>query len=183
MTLEEQFATYLAKDPDIDPTAYVAKGATIIGDVRLAAKSSVWPGCVLRGDINSIEVGEGSNVQDGTIVHLADNFGVKIGNYVTIGHAAIIHACTIEDECLIGMGATVLDGAVIGKNSVVGANTLITQGTIVPAGSMVIGVPGKVVKTLTTEQQGGLRKWAEKYVRVSAAHRARFATKDTSLIT
>jgi gamma-carbonic anhydrase len=123
MTLDEQFARFLAKDPSIDPTAYVAAGATLLGDVRIGALASVWPGCVLRGDINFIEVGEGTNIQDGTIVHLADELPVRIGRYVTIGHAAMIHACTIEDECLIGMQATILDGAVIGRNSIIGAHS------------------------------------------------------------
>jgi gamma-carbonic anhydrase len=172
MTLDEQFAQFLAKDPTVDPTAYVAAGATLIGDVRLGTCTSVWPGCVLRGDINFIEVGEGTNIQDGTIVHLADDFPVRIGRYVTIGHAAMIHACTIEDECLIGMQATILDGAVIGRNSIVGAHSLITPGTKVPPGSIAIGVPA-VVKPLAPERQAGLRAWAEKYIKVAAAHRAR----------
>jgi gamma-carbonic anhydrase len=176
MTLDEQFATFLARDPQVDPTAYVAAGATLIGDVRLGPKSSVWPGTVLRGDINFIEVGEGSNVQDGTIVHLADDYPVRIGRYVTIGHAAMIHACTIEDECLIGMQATVLDGAVIGHNSIIGAHSLVTQGMVIPPGSMAVGVPAKVIRVLPPEQQAGLRKWAEKYVQVAAAHRKRFAS-------
>ena len=174
MTLEERFATFLAKDPQIDASAYIAAGATLLGDVRIGPHASIWPGCVLRGDINFIEVGEGSNVQDGTIVHLADDYPVKIGRYVTIGHAAMIHACTIEDECLIGMQATILDGAVIGKNSIIGAHSLVTQGMVVPPGSMVLGVPGKVVRTLDPERQATLRKWAEKYVKVSAAHRKRY---------
>jgi carbonic anhydrase/acetyltransferase-like protein (isoleucine patch superfamily) len=174
VTLDEQFATFLAREPTVHPGAYVAPGATLIGDVRLGPLASVWPGTVLRGDINFIEIGEGTNIQDGTIVHLADNFPVRIGRYVTVGHAAMIHACTIEDECLIGMQATVLDGAVIGKNSIVGAHSLVTQGTIVPPGSLVMGVPGKIVKTLPPEQQAGIRAWAEKYVKVAAAHRARF---------
>lgn len=174
MTLDEQLATFLAKDPQIDPTAYVAAGATLIGDVRLAPYASCWPGTVLRGDINFIEIGEGTNIQDGTIVHLADQYPVKIGKYVTVGHAAMIHACTIEDECLIGMQATVLDGAVIGKNSIIGAHSLVTPGTVIPPGSLVMGVPGKVVKTLTPEKQAEIRKWAEKYVKVAAAHRKRF---------
>jgi carbonic anhydrase/acetyltransferase-like protein (isoleucine patch superfamily) len=174
VTLDEQLATFLAKDPQIDPTAYVAAGATLIGDVRLAPYASCWPGTVLRGDINFIEIGEGTNIQDGTIVHLADQYPVKIGKYVTVGHAAMIHACTIEDECLIGMQATVLDGAVIGKNSIIGAHSLVTPGTVIPPGSLVMGVPGKVVKTLTPEKQAEIRKWAEKYVKVAAAHRKRF---------
>lgn len=175
MTLEEQFDTFLAKNPQVDPTAYVAAGATLIGDVRLAARASCWPGTVLRGDINFIEVGEGSNIQDGTIVHLADDFPVRIGKYVTIGHAAMIHACTIEDECLIGMQATILDGAVIGHHSIIGAHSLVTPGTVIPPGSLVMGVPAKVVKTLAPEKQAGIRMWAEKYIKVAAAHRKRFA--------
>jgi carbonic anhydrase/acetyltransferase-like protein (isoleucine patch superfamily) len=176
MTLEEQFAAFLAKDPTVDPTAYLAPGATVIGDVRIGPRASVWPGCVLRGDINFIEIAEGTNVQDGTIVHLADNYPVRIGKFVTIGHAAVIHACTIEDECLIGMRATILDGAVIGRNSIIGAQALVTQGMIVPPGSFVLGVPGKIEKTLDAEEQAGIRKWAEKYVKVAEAHRARHKT-------
>ena len=119
MTTEERLAKYLSREPQIASSAYVAAQATVLGDVRIGNQASLWPGCVLRGDINSIVIGDRSNVQDGTIVHLADDFGVVVGNDVTIGHAAIIHACTIEDECLIGMGATVMDGAVIGKRSIV----------------------------------------------------------------
>ena len=173
MTLEEQFATFLAKDPTVDGTAYIAPGATIIGDVRIGPRASVWPGCVLRGDINFIEIGEATNVQDGTIIHLANDYPVRIGRFVTIGHAAMIHACTMEDECLIGMRATILDGAVIGKNSIVGAQALVTQGMIVPPGSLVIGVPGKITRTLDPEEQAGIRRWAEKYVEVAEAHRAK----------
>jgi carbonic anhydrase/acetyltransferase-like protein (isoleucine patch superfamily) len=141
--------------------------------VRIGPGASVWPGCVLRGDINFIEIGEASNVQDGTIIHLADNSPVRIAKFVTIGHAAVIHACTIEDECLIGMRATILDGAVIGRNSIIGAQTLVTQGMIVPPGSLVLGVPGKITRILEAEEQAEIRKWAEKYIRVAEAHRAK----------
>lgn len=175
MTLEDRLKTFLGKSPTIPSTAYVAPQATVIGDVRLGEHASVWPGCVLRGDINYIKIGEGSNVQDGTIVHLADNYGVDVGDYVTIGHAAIVHACTIEDECLIGMGSTVMDGAVIGHNSIVGAGALVTQGTKIPPGSLVIGSPAKVVRQLSDEEQSKLKSWAEKYVKVSAAHKAKFS--------
>ena len=157
----------------MDPTAYVAPNATVIGDVRIGARVSIWPGCVLRGDINFIEIGEATNVQDGTIVHLASDYPVRIGKFVTIGHAAMIHACTIEDECLIGMRATILDGAVIGKNSIIGAQALVTQGMIVPPGSLVLGVPGKITRALDPQEQAGIRKWAEKYIKVAEAHRAK----------
>jgi carbonic anhydrase/acetyltransferase-like protein (isoleucine patch superfamily) len=175
MDVEERLKHYLEKEPQVDPTAYVARGAILLGDVRIGPKASVWHGCVLRGDINSIEIGEGSNVQDGAIVHLADAFGVVVGRYVTIGHAAMIHACTIGDECLIGMQATILDGAEIGAQSIVGAHSLVTQGTKIPEGSLVLGVPAKVIRALTPEERARLRGNAEKYVKVAAFHKAKWA--------
>jgi len=171
MTIEERLECYLNKDPQIDASAYVAPQATIIGDVTLKKNASVWPGAVLRGDINSIVIGESSNVQDGCVLHLADEYGVHIGDYVTVGHMAMVHACTIEDECLIGMHSTILDGAIIGRRSIIGAGALVLPGTVVPPGSMVLGVPGKVVKALDTAKQESIRYWAEKYVKVAAAHR------------
>ncbi len=173
MTLEERLEKYLAKDPQIDPTAYVSKSAVLIGDVRIAKDASVWPNCVLRADINSIELGECSNIQDGTMVHLADDAGVKIGKNTTIGHGAIIHACTIGDGCLIGMGAIVLDNAVIGDNSIVGAGALVTKNTVIPAGSLVLGSPAKVVKQLDEEKQKGLSYWAVKYSKLAKANKAK----------
>ncbi|MGE9296515.1 MAG: gamma carbonic anhydrase family protein [Puniceicoccales bacterium] len=179
MTLEERLERHLSKTPDIHPSAYVAPQATVIGDVTLKAQSSVWPGAVLRGDINSIVIGEGSNVQDGSVVHLADDYGVEVGNYVTIGHLAMVHACQIGDECLIGMSSTVLDGAVIGPRCVVGAGALVTKGFVAPEGSVIMGVPGKIVKTLTPEEQADLRKWAEKYTVVARAHMKRLQSDIT----
>jgi len=174
MTVEERLAEHLSKEPQVDPTAYVARGAILVGNVRIGPKASVWHGCVLRGDINSIEIGAGSNVQDGAIVHLADDYGVRVGEHVTIGHAAMIHACTIEDECLIGMQATILDGAVIGAQSIVGAHSLVTAGTQVPPGSLVMGVPAKVVRALKPEERAKGRYLAEKYETVAATHKAKF---------
>lgn len=176
MTPEERLDKFLSREPEVDPSAYVAPSAVMMGSVKIGPKASVWPLCVLRGDIEEIEIGEGSNVQDGTIVHLADDLGVRVGKYVTIGHAAMIHACTIEDECLIGMKATVLDGAVIGKRSIVGAGAVVTKNMQVPPGSLVLGMPAKVVKQLSEEEQAGLKYWAEKYVIAAAAHKKREAT-------
>ncbi len=164
MDFEERLNTFWSKQPVVADNAYIASKAVVVGDVTIGEESSVWYGAVLRGDINRIEVGHHSNIQDNAVVHLADDFPCIIGNYVTVGHSAILHACTVEDECLIGMGATVLDGAVIGSQSIVGANALVTMGTIVPPGSLVLGSPAKVVKSLSDEDRAGLRHWADKYV-------------------
>ena len=164
-------ARFLLVPPQIDPSAYVAPQAVIIGDVRLAAKSSVWPTAVLRGDINFIEIGEGSNIQDGAIVHLAENLPVRVGKLVTVGHRAILHACTVEDECLIGMGATILDGAVIGKGSIIGAHALVTKGTQIPPGSLVMGTPAKVVRPLRPEEISDIRTWADHYIALGPIHK------------
>lgn len=172
MTVEERLSKHLGSKPDVARAAFVAPNASVMGNVTLGQNSSVWYGCILRGDINSIEIGEGSNVQDATVVHLADDHGVKVGNYTTIGHAAIIHACEIGNECLIGMGATILDGAQIGDRCIVGARALVTQRFVAPPGSMILGSPAKVVRPLTPEEQAGLKKWAEKYVKVASAHAA-----------
>jgi len=159
--------------PTIDESAFVAASADVIGNVSLGANSSVWYNCTLRGDINFIRLGANSNIQDNCCVHLADDYGVSIGEWVTIGHSAIIHACTIEDEVLVGMGATILDGAVIGTRSIIGAGALVTKGTIIPPGSLVLGSPAKVVKQLDEKQQDSIKYWAEKYVKVSRKFKAR----------
>jgi carbonic anhydrase/acetyltransferase-like protein (isoleucine patch superfamily) len=167
-------ARFLYVQPQIDPTAYVAAQAVVMGDVRLAAHSSIWPMAVLRGDINSIEIGEGSNIQDGCIVHLAEDLPVRVGKLVTVGHRAILHACTVEDECLIGMGATILDGAVIGKGSIIGAHALVTKGMQVPPGSLVMGTPAKVVRALSAEEIAGIRTWADHYIALGPIHKLHF---------
>ena len=177
MTLEERLNQYLNTDPKIDPSAYIAEGATVIGAVDLKRDVSIWHSAVLRGDINSITIDEGSNIQDGSVVHLADDFGVSIGKYVTVGHSAVIHACTIQDECLIGMNATILDGAIIGKQSIIGANALITKGTQIPEGSLVLGSPAKVVRTLTEEERLSIKPWAEKYIITAQFHKSKFSAK------
>ena len=174
MTIEERLQRYLGQKPKIHESAYIASGAVVIGAVTLGEHASIWHNAVVRADINTIKVGQGSNIQDGTIVHLADEYGVSIGRYVTIGHAAMIHACEIQDECLIGMQATILDGAIIGQQSIIGAGALVTKGTIVPAGSLVLGAPAKVIRSLSEDERRDIRTWADKYVAFSKAHKARF---------
>jgi carbonic anhydrase/acetyltransferase-like protein (isoleucine patch superfamily) len=169
---QERLARHLGRAPATAAAIWVAPNATVVGDVTLGARSSVFYGAVLRGDIARIVVGEGTNIQDNAIVHLADDLDAVIGAWCTIGHAAIIHACTIGDECLIGMGATVLDGAKIGARSLVGANALVPQRFTCPPGSMVYGAPAKFIRPLTAAEQDGLRPWAEKYVLVAQAHAA-----------
>lgn len=172
MTLEERLEKYLMKKPSVAGSAYVSKRAVLVGDVTIAENASVWPGCVLRADINSIELGENSNLQDGTLVHLADDAGVKVGKNVTVGHGAILHACEIGDGCLIGMGSIILDHAVIGAGSIVGAGALVTKNTVIPEGSLVLGSPAKVVKQLDAKTIEGLGYWAKKYVKLAHANKA-----------
>jgi carbonic anhydrase/acetyltransferase-like protein (isoleucine patch superfamily) len=173
MDFDEQMVRHLDATPSIHASAFIAPGAVIVGDVGIGEEASVWYGAVLRADLNQIRIGPRSNIQDGSVVHLADELGVFVGQYVTCGHSAILHACTIDDEVLIGMGSTVLDGAEIGARSVIGANSLVTQGMKIPAGSLVLGSPAKVRRTLDLEEQAGVRVWAEKYVRLSRAYMAR----------
>ena len=162
--LQAQLDLHLQKKPQLGQSVYIADSAVVIGDVTLGDKSSVWHNATVRGDINRIEIGEGSNIQDNVVVHLADDFPCLIGAYVTVGHSAILHACTVGDESLIGMGAVVLDGAVVGSQCLIGAKALVTPGTIIPDGSMVLGCPAKVVRQLTDQERLALKPWALKYV-------------------
>ena len=149
--------------PKVNDNTFIAPGALVIGHVIMEEGSSVWHNAVLRGDVNSIYVGKNSNIQDCSVVHSETNYKTTIGNNVTIGHSAVIHGCTIEDNVLIGMNATVLNGAVIGEGSIVGANALIPQGKVIPANSLVVGVPGKVIKTVSNEEVEDLIKHANNY--------------------
>ena len=163
-----QLETFLLKKPTIGLHVYIAQGAIVVGDVTIGDYSSVWFNAVLRGDINRIVVGHHTNIQDNAVLHLADDFPCLVGNYVTVGHCAIVHACTVGDEVLIGMGATILDGAVIGDRSLIGANALVTQRTKIPAGSLVLGSPARIVRSLTAEELVQLRVSAEKYAENAA---------------
>jgi len=170
MTFDEQIALYLGREPRIARSAYIAPGAFVAGDVTLGEEASIWPGCSLRGDIAPIVIGAHSNVQDGSVVHVADDKPAIIGEWVTIGHQAIVHACEIEDEVLIGMGAVVLDGAKIGARSIVGAGAVVTGRMVVPPGSLVLGSPATIKRQLSAEEQSRVRVWAERYVTVSRAY-------------
>jgi len=162
--LARQLDKFLRQTPKFSKSVYIAKTAVVIGDVTLGAHSSVWYGAVLRGDINRIVVGHHTNIQDNAVLHLADDFPCILGNWVTVGHGAIVHACKVGDETLVGMGAVILDGAVIGRQSIIGAKALVTQGTKIPPSSLVLGAPAKVVRKLTKEERAGLKWWAEKYM-------------------
>jgi gamma-carbonic anhydrase len=159
--------------PAIHPGVFVAASADVIGRVTLHEESSVWYHATLRGDLNEIVVGPRSNIQDNVVIHLADDFGCHVGELVTVGHSAILHACRVGNEVLVGMGAIILDGAVIGERSIIGAGALVTGGTVIPPGSLVLGSPGKVVRTLALDEQAGIRKWADKYVAGSRRYLAR----------
>ena len=160
--------------PRIHPGAWVDPAALVIGDVELAEGVSIWPFTVVRGDEGqSIRIGRNTNVQDNAVIHLADDYGCYVGELVTVGHSAILHACTVKDEVLIGMGAIVLDGAVIGERSIIGAGALVTGGTVIPPGSLVLGSPAKVVRTLSHDEQAKVKSWAEKYVVQSRKYRGR----------
>jgi len=160
--------------PEIDETPFVAASADLIGRVRIGQESSVWYNTTLRGDIHEIVVGPRSNVQDNAVLHVESDRGCYLGELVTIGHGAIVHACTVRDEVLVGMGATVLDGAVIGERSIIGANTLVTMNTEIPPGSLVLGSPGKVVRQLSRGEQAEVKIWAQKYVE----NRRKFLARD-----
>lgn len=158
--------------PDyIDPGVFVATGAVIIGDVHIGAHSSVWFNAVIRADTDRILIGERTNVQDGVIIHVDAGAPALIGSGVTIGHAAVVHGALVEDDVLIGIGAKVLSGAKIGRESILGAGTLVTGGTIVPSRSLVLGLPGRVVRSLSDEEIASIKSGAARYVRYSTQYR------------
>nr|AGC71550.1 carbonic anhydrase, family 3 [uncultured bacterium A1Q1_fos_550] len=150
--------------PEVDPSAWIADSAQVMGRVTLAEDVSVWFGTVIRGDTESITIGRGSNIQDGTVMHADIGMPIVLGEHVTVGHKVMLHGCTIGDETLIGIGAVVLNGAKIGRNCLVGAGALVTEGKEFPDGSMILGSPAKAVRTLTPEQMQGLRLSARHYV-------------------
>lgn len=148
----------------IDKTVFIAEGARVVGNVEIARDSSVWYNAVIRADSNSIKIGERSNVQDNAVIHTSRDFGVVIGDNVTIGHCAIVHGCTIGNNVMIGMGAIILNGAVIEENSIIGAGALITGGKTIPAGSLAFGNPFRIVRGLTEQEIKSVSDNAQSYV-------------------
>lgn len=158
--------------PTIHPDAFIAPNATVLGRVTIAREASVWFGCVIRADIEPITIGEQTNIQDNTVVHIDPGLPTRIGARVGVGHRSLIHGCVIEDDCLIGMGATVLSGAVIETGSVIAAGSLVTEGTRVPPGSLVMGVPAKVVRPVDDELRSRIEHTWRDYLELARAHKA-----------
>ncbi|GAA5058064.1 gamma carbonic anhydrase family protein [Nocardia callitridis] len=157
--------------PEIDDSAWIAPNATVIGRVSLAEEVSVWYSAVLRADLEAISVGARSNIQDGCVLHADPGFALTVGTGVSVGHNAILHGCTIGDDVLVGMGATVLNGAVIGEGSLIAANALIPEGAQIPPGSLVAGVPGKVRRDLSAAERDNIRLNGVVYLHNAASHR------------
>jgi carbonic anhydrase/acetyltransferase-like protein (isoleucine patch superfamily) len=165
--------SYRGKAPVIDASVYVDPGAQVIGDVVIGPQSSVWCNAVVRGDVNTIRIGARTNIQDLSVLHVTRKTApLRVGDEVTVGHAVILHGCTIEDRCLIGMGAIVMDGAVVGRESIIGAGALVTEGTVIPPRSLAVGVPATVRRPLRPEEVAFLAKSAANYVQDAEDYRA-----------
>lgn len=169
MDAEFKLRRFLLSDcePRIGGAVFIAPGAVLLGAVVMGDQSSAWYGTVLRGDINEIVVGPQSNVQDGCVLHVSDDFPCVLGERVTVGHRAVVHACQVGDEVLVGMGAIILDGARIGPRSIIAAGALVTKNMVVPEGALVVGSPARVIRLLSPEEQGANAKLALKYVEIS----------------
>jgi carbonic anhydrase/acetyltransferase-like protein (isoleucine patch superfamily) len=167
---EPLIAAVAGRVPAVDPAAFVAPNAVVVGAVTVAAGASVWYGAVLRGDAETIEVGAGTNVQDNCTLHADPGFPLRLGARVSVGHNAVLHGCTVEDDVLVGMGATVLNGARIGAGSLIAAGAVVTQGSEVPPGSLVAGVPAKVRRALTEDERAGITANGEGYRLLADAH-------------
>ncbi|MBM7613888.1 gamma carbonic anhydrase family protein [Alkaliphilus hydrothermalis] len=159
------------KEPNIHESCFIAETADLIGNVTIGANSSIWYKAVLRGDVNQIQVGENTNIQDNTVIHVAKEYPTFIGDHVTVGHSSIIHGCKIGNNTLIGMGAIVLDGAEIGEETIIGAGSLVPQGKKIPSGVLALGSPVKVIRELTEEEKTKLQESADGYVAMGKAHK------------
>ena len=156
---------------NIKDSVVICSGAQVIGDVEIGEDASIWHGAVVRGDVNSIKIGNNSNVQDNCVIHCSKGFPTVIKDNVSIGHGAVVHGCILEDNVLVGMNATILNGAKIGKNSIVGAGAVVSEGKDFPEGSLILGVPARVVKELTEEQIRHIQENADNYVRLSKQYK------------
>lgn len=164
---------YGGRTPEIAASAYIDEAAVVIGDVAIGEDASVWPGVVIRGDVHWIRIGARTNIQDGSVLHvMRDEHPLTLGDNVTVGHGVILHGCTIESRCLIGMGSIILNGAKIGTGSIVAAGTLVPEGTVVAPGSLFMGHPGKFRRALTAEDQASIDAYAERYVEYKNIYRA-----------
>jgi len=161
---------YKGKYPVVEEDVFLAPGCQIIGDVKIAKGSSIWYNATLRADIGSITIGEFTNVQDNSVIHIDTEYPTIIGCYVTIGHNAIIHGCEISDNCLIGMGATILNGAKIGEGCLIGAGALVTENKIIPPKSLALGVPAKVIRKLTDEEFEQIKEHAKEYYNLAKSY-------------
>ena len=164
--------SYRGAAPAIHASAFVAPGADVIGRVRLAKQSSVWFGCVLRGDVNRIEIGEATNIQDGSILHVDDDHPCLIADHVHVGHHANLHGCVVERGAMIGIGAIVLSGARVGAGAIVGAGSVVLEGTKIPPRMLAVGVPARVVRRVTARDLGYIKRWVAKYVRLAKAYQS-----------
>jgi carbonic anhydrase/acetyltransferase-like protein (isoleucine patch superfamily) len=167
---------YKGKHPQIAASAYIDPASVIIGDVVIGEDSSLWPLCVVRGDVNYIRIGSRTNIQDGSILHvMKDEYPLILGDGITVGHSVTLHGCTVESRCLIGMRATILNGVVIGEGSIVAAGTLLTERTTIPPRSLVMGAPGKVKRSLTGIDQATIDMYAHRYVEYKNIYRQEMA--------
>lgn len=158
--------------PQIAPSAYVDASAQVIGDVHVGERSSIWPNCTIRGDVNSIRIGQETSIQDNSVLHgQTDQFQVVVGDRVTVGHGAVLHGCTIEEDVLVGIGAIVLNGARVGRNSVIAAGAVVSEGQQIPPYSLVMGVPGKVRRQISERESERFRSNATRYIKLTQAYR------------
>ncbi|MCD2196322.1 gamma carbonic anhydrase family protein [Actinomycetospora endophytica] len=169
--MEPLLVTVDGHHPQVDPTAWIAPGAVVAGRVTLGAEVGIWYSAVVRADNDAISVGAGSNIQDGSVLHADSGFPCTVGENVTVGHKAVVHGCTVEDGVLVGMGAVIMNGATVGRGSVVAAGAVISQGVTVPPGSLVAGVPGKVRRETSEDEQGFNQVSAAAYRHLLGVHR------------
>jgi carbonic anhydrase/acetyltransferase-like protein (isoleucine patch superfamily) len=172
MTRQPDIRPYRGKRPQIAKSSYIDPASVVIGDVVIGEDSSLWPLCVVRGDVNYVRIGARTNIQDGSILHvMKDEYPLILGDDITVGHSVTLHGCTIESRCLIGMRATILNGVVVGEGSIIAAGTLLTERTIIPPRSLVVGAPGKIKRQLTAIDQATIDRYAQRYVEYKEIYR------------